>query len=331
VQNREMAPTRQGGGPGPAGGARFSPQLMYAAASLYYVQDATQAEIADRLGTSRPTVSRLLSEARRLGIVRIEVIEPVDTADATLAERTARALGLDAVHLSAFGPDALVGATLAPALSTALNLVGLVAGEVLLVSSGRTVYEAAQAELPRLPGVLVAPTVGGQDESEPWYQTNEIIRQIAHRISGTPVFLYAPALPGPGLYDMLIKDPIIRRVLELWESAKCAVLGVGGPPLTRTSIPRFVPTDALPLRAAVGDVCSRFYDRDGAPVSFPGIERLVATPLEILRGIPVTIAVAVGQAKVPSLVAGARGGYFNQLVTDAPTADAILAAVTTEG
>ena len=310
--------------------ARFSPQLMHAAASLYYVQEATQSEVADRLGTSRATVSRLLAEARRLGIVRIEVIEPRETADSTLADRTAQSLNIDVVHLSAFMTNAPIGASLAPALSTALNGVGLVAGDVLLVSSGRTVYEAAQAELPQLPGVLVVPTTGGQDEPEPWYQTNEITRQIAQRVSGTPVFLYAPALPGPDLYDILINEPSIRRVLELWENARCAVLGLGAPLLLRESIPRFVPTDAVSLRAAVGDICSRFYDRDGATVPFPGLERLVATPVEMLKRIPVSVAVAVGYTKVPGIVAGARGGYFNHLVTDAPTAAAILDYVADE-
>jgi DNA-binding transcriptional regulator LsrR (DeoR family) len=310
--------------------ARFSPQLMHAAASLYYMQEATQAEVADRLGTSRPTVSRLLAEARRLGIVRFEVIDPRETADSTLADRTAQALNIDAVHLSPFMMNAPIGAVLAPALSTALKGVGLVAGDVMLVSSGRTVYEAAQAELPQLPGVLVVPTTGGQDEPEPWYQTSEIIRQVAHRVSGTPVFLYAPALPGPDMYDMLIKEPSIRRVLELWGDARCAVLGVGAPLLLRQSIPRFVPTDAISLRAAVGDICSRFYDRDGVPVTFPGLERLVATPLEVIKRIPVRVAVAAGHTKVPSIVAGARGAYFNQLVTDVPTAAAILASVADE-
>jgi DNA-binding transcriptional regulator LsrR (DeoR family) len=46
-----------------------------------------------------------------------------------------------------------------------------------------------------------------------------------------------------------------------------------------------------------------------------------------LRHIPVTIAVAAGQEKIDSIVAGARGGYFNQLVTDPTTAAAILASV----
>jgi len=34
--------------------------------------------------------------------------------------------------------------------------------------------------------------------------------------------------------------------------------------------------------------------------------------------------VAVGSDKVDSIIAGARGGYFNQLVTDPVTASAIL-------
>jgi DNA-binding transcriptional regulator LsrR (DeoR family) len=76
----------------------------------------------------------------------------------------------------------------------------------------------------------------------------------------------------------------------------------------------------------VGDVCSRFYDRDGDPVGYPGSERLVATGLEELRRIPCSIAVAVGAEKVLSIIAGAKGGYFNHLVTDALTAESLLVA-----
>ncbi len=104
-------------------------------------------------------------------------------------------------------------------------------------------------------------------------------------------------------------------------------MGLGAPPKVRQSIPRFVPTGGGWLREAVGDVCTRFFDRDGAPVDYPGVERLLATPYEVLRRIPSVIAVAVGQEKVPGIVAGARAGWFNELVTDPPTATALLAAL----
>jgi DNA-binding transcriptional regulator LsrR (DeoR family) len=305
---------------------RFSKALMHAAAQLYYVEDATQAQIATRLGTSRATVSRLLAEARREGIVRIEIVAPVEHDLDELGERLRIALGLDGVHLSALA-HRTKGEALAPALSTALRSAALNPGDALLVSSGRTIYEAAQTELPRLPGVLLAPMVGGQDEPEAWYATNEITRRLAERVGGTPTFLYAPALPGPDLYETLLADASTLRVTELWASARCALLGVGAPLTTRTTLPRFVPSDTRVLRTAVGDICSRFYDRDGIPVGFPGSERLIATSLERLRDIPVTIALAAGVSKVPSLVAAARARYFNQLVTDPETTLAILAAL----
>ena len=48
----------------------------------------------------------------------------------------------------------------------------------------------------------------------------------------------------------------------------------------------------------MGDICSRFYDRDGNTVDFPGSERLIALELSALQDIPVGIAVAVGAEKV---------------------------------
>jgi DNA-binding transcriptional regulator LsrR (DeoR family) len=306
---------------------RFSQELMHVAATLYYVQEATQAEIAVRLGTSRATVSRLLSEARRQGLVRIEVPPLVDRDDGALASRVADALGLRHVELAQSTAGPLLGPALAAPLASTLRSVGLVAGDVLLVASGRTIYETAQADLPGLPGVVIVPAVGGQDEPEPWYQINEITRQIAAKVGGRPMFLYAPALPSPELHASLFEDASIVQVTTLWEQARCAILGVGAPPLQRQSISRFIPVDAVALRRAVGDVCLRFFDQDGDSVDFPGSERLIATPFDVLRRIPVTIALAIGSEKVTAIVAAARAGYVNALVTDVATASAVVDAV----
>jgi DNA-binding transcriptional regulator LsrR (DeoR family) len=299
---------------------------MHAAARLYYIEDANQGEVAERLGVSRATVSRLLSEARRAGIVRIEVMPLVDEDADALATRVAEALALERVYLAPSPIRGPVGAALAPYLSLALDDAGLRAGDVLLVSSGRTVYEAAQVPLPRMPGVIVVPTIGGHDEPEPWYATNEITRQIAERIGGVPMFLYVPALPAPGLHTGLLDDPNYRRVQDLWKHARGAIMAIGAPPLTRTSLPLFVPRSADALRRAVGDVCSRFYDAVGNPVAFPGSERLVATGLDVVRELPSVIGLAAGLVKVQSILTAAEAGYIDSLVTDVETATALLAA-----
>lgn len=305
---------------------RFPRSLMHAAATLYYLNDSTQADVAQALGVSRATVSRLLAEARRTGIVRIEVLEHAESTPATLAADLTETLGLTKVYLAPSGHEALLSTSLAGQVGLALSQTGLERDDVLLVSSGRTVWQAGLEVLPKFPGTIVTPMVGGQDEPEAWFQTNEITRLIAHQIGGQPAFLYAPAQPGPELYELLLKDPATRRVLELWTRAKCALIGVGAPPNTRASMPDFVPRDDLRLRTAAGDICTRFFDSDGQQLSYPGSERLVATTYETLRQIPHSIAVAVGEAKIPSLLAAARAGWFNTLVTDTPTASALLMA-----
>jgi len=310
----------------PEAQARFPQELMYTAAQQYYLEDATQGDIAKRLGVSRATVSRLLTEARRQGIVEIRVHRPAALGDGPLASEVAELLGLDRVHLVPKAGGPAPGPLLAPGVARALAGAGLESGDVVLVSSGTTVYQCAREDLGRYPGVTVAPAVGGQEEPQPWFQTNETTRILAERLGGVPAYLYAPALPGPELFSSLQHEPSVRRVMDLWERAKCALVGVGSAPLMRQMVPSLMPRDAESLRQAVGDVCMRIYDRDGAPVTYPGSERLVAARQEQLRRIPYAIAVAAGAEKVLSIVAGARGGYFNRLVTDTPTAEGLVAA-----
>ena len=57
-------------------------QRALTAAHLYYVQDRTMEAIARELGTSRSTVSRLLSHARATGIVDIRITLAVRRAPA---------------------------------------------------------------------------------------------------------------------------------------------------------------------------------------------------------------------------------------------------------
>lgn len=310
----------------------YPPSLLYRAAKLYYEDNATQAVIAATLGTSRTTVSRLLAEARRRGIVQIAIVKPQPGDTNNLADRLRTQLGLDRVYLSAALPQTsprrstieTLGGVLAPALGTALTAVGFVPGDIMLVSSGRTMYEVAQHELPQLSGVVVAPTIGGIDQSERWYQTNEIVSLVASKIGGRATYLFAPVLPGPDLHERLVQDPVVQRVLHLWPFARCVVTSVGAPPILRDQLPQFI-VPALPsLVEAAGDLCSRFFDRAGEPLEFPGSDRLVAVDLETLKQIPVVIAVAAGSERVTSIIAAARKRYFNQLVTDPDTAEVLL-------
>ncbi|MDQ1594329.1 MAG: hypothetical protein QOH40_885 [Arthrobacter pascens] len=309
----------------PAGSSsKFPLDTLYQAARMYYLEEANQVKIAETLDVSRPTVSRLLAEARRIGLVRIEVVNPARTAADSLGADLAAALSLQKVYLADGDQSRRLRVGLLPLIAEAVTDMALAPGDVLLASSGRTIYELSQAVLPKLPGVIVAPSVGGQTEPEPWYQTNEIARAMAEHTGAHPAFLWTQALPSPEMHQFLQRDPDFQRIHRLWESAKGALLGVGAPPTTRSSISRFIPKDDDSLARAVGDICLNFFDIHGDRVDFPGSDRIVATSPEILRAIPHTVGVAVGVEKASSIVGAARAGYFGKLVTDATTARAVL-------
>ena len=50
--------------------------ILATVANLYYNSDLTQNQIAERFYTSRSKISRMLKEAREMGIVEINIKEP---------------------------------------------------------------------------------------------------------------------------------------------------------------------------------------------------------------------------------------------------------------
>src|SRR5699024_12748959 len=60
------------------GEGRTRTLLLLQVARRYYLDGASQAEISQEVGYSRPTVSRMLQEARERGVVRIEVGHPLE-------------------------------------------------------------------------------------------------------------------------------------------------------------------------------------------------------------------------------------------------------------
>ena len=307
-------------------------QLLHRAASAYYVDGVRQAEVAERLGVSRPTVSKLLAEARRIGMVRFEVLEPPTADLPDLAARLQDVLGVRSVRIAPGNQVQRDYRGIGDLLGEELRSLDLQWGEVLLISSGKTTYAVSgMPGLPELPGVVIAPTVGGQQETDPSFQTNEIVRRFADRTRAEPKFMFAPASPSEQLWESLQADPSFREITDLWARARAVVVGIGEPYQGRAALTSVVPRDEPALVPAVGDINLHFYDIDGHPVSYPGSELLVRPPRELLNALPTSIAMAAGERKAPSILAGARTGLYTTLLTDEPTAQAVLALAVSMG
>lgn len=305
----------------------YDPEHLYAAARLYYEENQGQSEIATQLKVSRPTVSRMLSQAREAGIVQIKVIHPSAGASSKLASRLAEALGLDRCYiapgLQTANSDGKLGAGLEPVVSQAITDMNLEVGDGLVISSGLAMYNVSRMKLPQLRGVVVSPAVGGLAEPEAWFQTSEIARALAQNTGSTYVPLFAGVMPSGPLFDALQDDISYQQIKHLWATATGILVGIGSRTSGRTSIASAIPKQSL--HSAECDICLHFLDEDGSEISFPGDDRTIRIPMEYLHQAPHVIAVAVGNEKVKPIITAAKTGVLNGLVTDERTATAVLA------
>jgi DNA-binding transcriptional regulator LsrR (DeoR family) len=79
----------------------------------------------------------------------------------------------------------------------------------------------------------------------------------------------------------------------------------------------------LRRRGAVGDAFCQFLDEDGKVLAGFG-NRTIGMEVEQIGAVPLRIGVAGGADKLMAIRAALRGGLVNALVTDAPTAEALL-------
>ncbi|MER3417482.1 MAG: DNA-binding transcriptional regulator [Gemmataceae bacterium] len=304
-------------------------QLMARLADLYYLRDLTQQEIAERLGLSRPTVSRLLQRARTEGIVRIEVNPPEGSHHELAWELEERFRLREAIVVTGHSESpSLTRRALGQAGARYLDRC-LKGGEVVGISWGTTLNEVVQHVRHRALRTTTVPLVGGVGQVAPGVHANDLARRLAQVHQGRAHFLHAPAVvASPEVQEALYSDPGIRRVLDLARRAQVALVGVGAlvPSSTLVQSGYFSAQELAGLRqrGAVGDVCTRPYTLDGLPVDDLLQRRIVAVQLEDLRRIPTVVAVAGGLEKAEAILGLLHGGLIDVLVTDHLVARTIL-------
>lgn len=312
--------------------ARASDERLAEVASLYYDQGLHQAEIAERLGESRSNVSRLLTEARRRGIVEIRIHRPLPL-DRGLGRGLQQRFGLrDALVLAGNGADAggtlrRVGELAARFLERSLDEI-----DVLAISWGTALREVVHGlGAPRGRPIEVVQMIGGVGSGASDADGTELARRFADALGGTCEYLHAPLLADDEeTVSLVMRDSSVRRVLEKAAKADAALVGIGALEPSVSSLVRAGYVDEAMVRrlrqaGAVGDVCGRHFDAEGRPCDVELNRRVVGLPLDALHRIPLVIGVASGRLKADAILGALRGRHVDVLVTDAATAADVLA------
>jgi DNA-binding transcriptional regulator LsrR (DeoR family) len=127
---------------------------------------------------------------------------------------------------------------------------------------------------------------------------------------------------------MFMADPHVAQVFELAAQANLAFIGIGNISAEslwgRAGLLTEEVTSELKSLGAVGDVMSRYFDKDGVLVNSSLCRRVVGLPIEKLRPIPRRVGVAGGKKKFEAILAALRGKYVNILITDHLTAQKLV-------
>lgn len=304
-------------------------QLSIEVARLYYQSDYSQQEIASQLGISRPTVSRLLQFAKESGYVEIKVTDPfadLDALEAALKEK----YKLKEAHV-VFSPTSEY-TTITDFLSKkgAEYLEETVKnGDILGVSWGTTMYEVAKKIRPQdVRGVEVIQLKGGISHSNVNTYASETISLFAENFQTMPRHLPLPVIfDNATVKEMVEQDRHIHHIIEMGKQANIAVFTVGT-----------VRDEALLFRLGyfneaekkllktigVGDICSRFYDKDGQICSVEIDARTIGIELDSLKQKERSVLIAGGARKVAAIHGALQGEYANILITDQFTAKELV-------
>jgi deoxyribonucleoside regulator len=303
------------------------------AAKLYYELDYSQNQIADAMGVSRPTVSRMLQQAKAEGIVTIEIHDPTEDVE-RLKLQLKEKFGLRHAVI-AYAPtdeDGVVKQYIAQAAADYLDEL-VKDGDVIGASWGSTMHQVALHLKPKpLKNAFVVQLNGGVADADVRVSPSEIVHLFAKAFGVIPYFMYLPAIVDHTLVKQAMQtDRHIRKVMDIGKRANIAVFTAGIPsPDSLLVNSNYFREEELEMikEQAVGDICSRYFDREGN-ICIPSLnERTLGIELADLRQKEHTVLVAGGAEKANAIIGALKGRYANTLVTDKLTARLILEKMT---
>jgi DNA-binding transcriptional regulator LsrR (DeoR family) len=308
----------------------YSDETLRLAARLYYVDGLGQTEVARLVKVSQAKVSRLLALARERGIVRISVAE-YEPRNTCIERELAKKLRLNSAAViktieGATGEDA----RRAVAHFGSSFVSSLVPRDsVVAIAGGRTMRELVQ-HLPedRERRVTVVQAMGSVDSSVGPVDALELGRAMARRLGGFFLTLNTPAfVPDKKTRDSFLALPQIRTVWKRLAEADVALIGIGtldNSVFVDRGVLNKDDLAKLAARGAVGEICGRFFDRNGRECDSPWRDRVMAIELDQLRKVQQVIAMVAGADRSEAISAAARGGLLKSLIIDEAGALALL-------
>jgi DNA-binding transcriptional regulator LsrR (DeoR family) len=297
---------------------------------LYFIAGHTQDEIAKRLKVSRATAQRLVSLCLSQRLITFRLEHPI-AACMDLAHRLAERFELLSCDVVPTDPGSLT-AVAGIAERAASLLEATLRTEkptIVAIGTGRAMRAAVEQVPPMdCPDHQLVSLVGNisTDGSATFFDTVARLADLTkarHYPMPLPVLMSSEAER-----DQMLRIGPVARVHGIAARADLRLLGVGQMDKNaQVHIDGFINREELlelMRLGAVGELTGWAFDAAGRFIAGGTNRRLTSVPHPVPAA-TLTVAAALGPAKVPAILAALTGHLINGLITDEATAKAILA------
>ncbi len=303
--------------------------LAIRAAWLHYAGGLTQAAVAKRLGLPSVKAHRLIARAVAEGVVKVsidgEIVECV-----VLEDKLCDRFGLDFCEVA---PD--LGEDELPLRALGLAGAGFLRREiergeddVIGLGHGRTLA-AAVRQMPRFEAgkVRFVSLLGGLTRN---YAANphDVMHHLAEKTGAQAYLMPVPFFANSAEdREVLLSQRGVREIFDLSSRATLKFVGIGtadaGAQLVATGM--IEPREIAEITAVggVGEMLGHFFDARGRVLETTLTARTLAVDLDGSRESRI-VAIAGGSVKVEAIRAVLLSARLKGLITDEPTARALL-------
>ncbi len=305
--------------------------LLAEIASLYYEQDLTQAQIAEKVFVSRSRISRLLKKAKQEGLVDIQIN--------FVGERSYEH---EACLVSKYGlKDARVYNNRNKTEEQTLFGIGQFAADYLKdsvaeatrlgISWGKTVYQTIEVlSVKEKKPIDIVQIIGSLSTTNKYYDSRECVRLAAMKFGGRAHFLNVPVyIENDYVRQTILEDPFVSSTLSLAHTADIIFTGIDS--MVPENFMRLYngyldnkSFEEIKKRESKGFICAHFFNSEGVILDEDINKRIIGMDMSYLKKVKTVIGAAGGQGKVEAIKAVLKGKLINVLITDFKTANRIL-------
>lgn len=294
-------------------------------ATLYYKDKLSQQEIAKKLNISRPWVSKLLTRAEELGIVKIEIESPI-LGNTQLEQRLCDKYQLEyacVIDNSDTSRDYLSIAAVNYFISQIKpnDIIGVAWGNAI----SRFIRHIHPLKFTDIQIVPLAGSFGASFDTLPNYN----VIQLADLTGGKSHLLHFPAFcSSKEEYETLSSNPKVQSTLNLAENSDIIVTGIGTFEtsfLTRHDILSADEVTQLKKSGAIGDISLQFLTSDSKLIETELTKRIIRADIfKASKHARVSIGIAEGIYKKDIIHSALSLHLINSFFTTKETALALL-------